>query len=284
MRAIATSLAGVCLAAILTGSAAPPMPTPQGPLIGITVASKVAAIAAEQPGKIVAVPVTDGTRVAKDDVLFELSSKLERLEVERLRSLADSNLIKQRAVAALRHAEQQEGRVRNLRDKEISSDSDLQAQAFELELAQLRVEQADIEQAQAANELAQAVERLDQRTVRSPFDGTVTQRFHSEGETVEKFVPVLEVMSLDPIWVEFDCPITEQHMFRVGGEVRVAPSFQPDDPRVGRILFVSQKASTSSHTFMVRAAVANTDLSWKAGLKMLVDLPPAAEVPSKPGK
>lgn len=283
MKTIITSLAGLCLATTFAAPESRPMPVPEGPYIGISIASKVAAIAAEQPGKIVDVPVADGDHVAKDDVLFRLSSKLEQLEVERLRSLADSGLIRQRAIAALRHAQQQEGRVRDLRDKEISSDSDLQAQAFEVELAQLRVEQADIEQAQAANELAQATERLDQRTIRSPFAGTVTQRFHAEGETVEKFVPVLEIMSLDPLWIEFDCPITEQQMFHVGDQVRVAPAFQPDDTRLGKILFISIKASTSSHTCMVRAAVPNADLSWKSGLKMVVDLPPAG-VPSKPGK
>jgi multidrug efflux pump subunit AcrA (membrane-fusion protein) len=175
-----------------------------------------------------------------------------------------------RARTGLEHAQKQEARVRQLRAKEISSDSDLQERVYELALARLRVNQAVMEQAQAANEFEQAVERLAQRTVSSPFQGVVAQRFKSVGETVEKFVPVLEVIDLDPLWVEFDCPVADERFFTVGTSVRVAPAVRPDDVRSAVIVYTSVKASPSSHTFMVRAAVDNPHHDWKSGLKMLV--------------
>jgi RND family efflux transporter MFP subunit len=230
------------------------------------------------------VPVVDGDRVAAQQVLFQLNSKLEELEVERLRDLAESDAPRKRAEAALRHAELEMGRVNDLRDKDISSDRDRQIQAHEVELAKIRLQQAELEQRQAKNELAQARERLEQRTLRSPFAGIVTQRLKSEGEAVERFVPVVEVMSLDPLWIEFDCPFGSEHLFHAGGDVVVAPAVRPADTRTARILFVSMKATASSHTFMVRAAVANEDLRWKTGLKMIIRQPLAEQVPSKPGK
>ena len=163
------------------------------------------------------------------------------------------------------------GRVRDLREKDIASDSDLEAQTLEVELARLRLEQADIEQAQAQNQLEQALERLNQRIVKCPFSGIVTQRMKSEGESVERFVPVLEVMGLDPLWIEFDCPVTSDNLFAVGSEVVVSPSVNPQDRRIGKIVYASMKAVASSHTFLVRAAVPNPDLRWKAGLKMVVE-------------
>jgi len=253
------------------------------PLIGVSVPSKVAAVAPEQAGKIRVVPVIDGDLVKKDDVLFELNSRLEELEVERLRPLAESDLIKLRALESLRRAEQQEGRVRDLRDKQISSGSDLEAQEFEVAVAKLRMQQAGMEQEQAKNELAQAIERLAQRTVRSPFDGVVTQRMKSEGESIEKFVPVIEVMCLDPLWIEFDCPVTERQLFALGSEVDVRPA-QYDELRKATVVHVSDKANASSHTFLVRAAVPNPDRTWKTGLKMLIQRPADPTVPAKPGK
>ena len=292
MQKTLVSLVGLALFSALAPTSPEPTPVPtpvptpafDGPLVGITVASKVASVAPEQAGKIVSVPVTDGDRVGPGTVLFQLSAKLEQLEVDRLRDLAESDFVQRRAEVSLRHAEQQEQRVRDLREKDIASDRELQLQVLEVELARLKVQQAGLEQTQAKNELAQAVERLAQRTVRSPFAGIVTQRWKGEGEAVEKFVPVLEVMSLDPLWIEFDCPVNDASQFDVGGEVVVAPAMDAKHSRTAKILFVSVKATAASHTFMVRAAVDNSDLSWKAGLKMTIQHAPTADTPSKPGK
>jgi RND family efflux transporter MFP subunit len=256
-----------------------------GDLIGVSAPSKVAAIAPEQAGKIIDVPVVEGQRVEKNGVLFQLSSRLEELEVARLRPIAEQDLITLRAQAGLRLAEQHESRVRDLRDKQIASESDLEEQQFEVEVAKLRQKQAGIEQAQARNELEQAIERLAQRTVRSPFDGIVTQRMKSEGESIEKFVPVVEVMCLDPLWIEFDCPVQDEHLFVKGNTIEVKPAMLASESRKAEILYVSNKAVASSHTFMVRAAVPNADLSWKTGLKMLITRPvDPTEPAAKPGK
>ena len=270
--------------AVLCGAIPPPeRPGPRASFVGITVPSKVATVSPEQAGKIVEVPVADGDRVDADDVLFRLNSTLEQLEVERLEALASSDLSERRAAAALAHAEQQAERVRDLRNKDISSERDLQDQLHEVELARLRLEQARLERAQAQNSLAQARARLAQRTVTSPFAGVVTQRLRGVGEAVEKFAPVVEVMSLDPLWIEFECPINEQHLFVKGGRALVAPAVRPDDTRVATVLFVSPKSTASSHSFTIRASVDNGDLTWKTGQKMTIE-PLDAEPPSKPGK
>lgn len=285
------AITGLCAALAVTrgGDGANASAAASAPLVGISVPSRAATVAPEQAGKIVELPYREGDRVEKDAVLFRLNSRLEELEVDRLRPIAEKNLIRLRAEISLRHAEQQERRVRDLREKDIASDSDLESQTVEVELARLRLEQADIEQAQAQNQLDQAIERLDQRTVKCPFAGLVTQRLKSEGESVERFVPVLEVMSLDPLWVEFDCPVTSDNLFAVGSEVVVSPSVNPQDRRIGKVVYASMKAVASSHTFLVRAAVPNPDLKWKAGLKMVVERAAAidtteAEAQPRPGK
>lgn len=256
------------------------------PLIGVTVPSKSATVAPEQPGKLVSLPFKEGDRVEKDQVLFRLNSTLQELEVERLRPLAESNLIKLRAEANLAHAERQARRVQDLRDQDIASDADLQTQQHEVTIARLKLQQADIEQIQARNQLKQAIEKLEQRAVKSPFAGIVTQRMKSEGESVERFVPVLEVMAFDPLWIEFDCPMYMRDTFAKGSDVVVAPSFNPEESRIGQVILHSMKATAASHTFVVRIAVPNEDRSWKSGQKMLIYEPtaPAGEATPKPGK
>ena len=108
----------------------------------------------------------------------------------------------------------------------------------------------------------------------------------SQGESVERFVPVLEVMCFDPLWIEFDCPMHKKNAFVPGSEVSVAPSYSPEDQRIGRVILHSMKATAASHTFVIRIEVPNKDRSWQSGLKMLVHEPavPEAVALPKPGK
>ena len=258
-----------------------PEASPPGSLVGISVPSKSALVSPEQAGKLVELAVRDGDRVTEDTVVFRLNANLEELEVERLQSLADSDLFERRAKVSLAHARQQAERMRNLHNEDISSQHELQKYEHELALAEIALEQAALDKKVASNQLAQAEERLTQRSVHSPFAGVVTARFKQAGEAVEKFVPVVEVMCLDPLWIEFECPIQQQREFRIGTKVVVAPARRPEDERVATVTFVSLKANASSHSFMIRAAVANPDHDWKTGLKMLIE-PTSTFDPSAP--
>ncbi|MFN9756677.1 MAG: efflux RND transporter periplasmic adaptor subunit [Planctomycetota bacterium] len=273
-------LSAFALAALWLPRGAVPGAAPTADLVGITVPSQVAAVAAEQDGKITAMPVQEMQRVEEGELLFELNATLEQLEVERLRALADSDVAGRRAAVMLAQVERDTKRIVEMAEQDIVSQSDLQAQQQELELARLRVDQAQLERAQAVNALRQAEERRAQRSVRSPFRGVVTQRLKSAGEAVEKFVPVVEVMSLDPLWIEFECPLTQQHLFRKGGTAVVAPTEAPDDKRTATILLTSVKSNASSHSFMVRAAVPNPELRWKTGQKMTVEADGAQPAPA----
>ncbi|MFN7672502.1 MAG: efflux RND transporter periplasmic adaptor subunit [Planctomycetota bacterium] len=273
-------LSAFALAALWLPRGPVPGAAPAADLVGITVPSQVAAVAAEQDGKITAMPVQEMQRVEEGELLFELNATLEQLEVERLRALADSDVAGRRAAVMLAQVERDTKRIVEMAEQDIVSQSDLQAQQQELELARLRVDQAQLERAQAVNALRQAEERRAQRSVRSPFRGVVTQRLKSAGEAVEKFVPVVEVMSLDPLWIEFECPLTQQHLFRKGGTAVVAPTEAPDDKRTATILLTSVKSNASSHSFMVRAAVPNPELRWKTGQKMTVEADGAQPAPA----
>lgn len=273
-------LSAFALAALWLPRGPVPGAAPAADLVGITVPSQVAAVAAEQDGKITAMPVQEMQRVEEGELLFELNATLEQLEVERLRALADSDVAGRRAAVMLAQVERDTKRIVEMAEQDIVSQSDLQAQQQELELARLRVDQAQLERAQAVNALRQAEERRAQRSVRSPFRGVVTQRLKSAGEAVEKFVPVVEVMSLDPLWIEFECPLTQQHLFRKGGTAIVSPSEAPDDTRTATILLTSVKSNASSHSFMVRAAVPNPELRWKTGQKMTVEADGAQPAPA----
>lgn len=230
---------------------------------------------------ITEMPKAEGETVAEGDVLFALSSEIEALEVKRLEALAASPLLVERAKKKLEHAEREEARVRQLSQENVASDVDLRKSELETAFAKNDYEQAKLDHLVLDNKLEQARVRLAQRTVKSPFSGRIVTWVRHPGEPAIKLEPVIEVATLDPLWVEFDCPIHDQRLFRLGRRVTVSPASQPGESREAEIVFVSVRATPSSHTFRVRLATSNPKQDWKAGLKMTIQLPADAKPSGK---
>lgn len=241
--------------------------------IGVSLPSYAAAIAAVQAGTIVEILVKDGEAVTSGQVLFRLGSTLENLEVERLKALVDSDVSVERARAALAYAKRTETRTKRLSNDGITSEADLDDRELEVQIAELKLKQAKLDKVMARNELKQAEARLDHRTLRSPVSGLVTQILKRHGEATEKLVPVLELMKLDPLWIEFECPVKDAAKFRRGTSVVVSPEARRSDRRTGKVEYLSMNANASSGTFRVRVSVVNTERVWKAGLKMWIEVP-----------
>ncbi len=249
--------------------------------VGGSMPSRAAAVGPEQAGVIVEMPKLEGATVAKGDVLFRLSSEIEALEVERLEALVDSTAAIDKAQKKLEHSRIVEQRLLRLMEKEISSDAELQGAQYARMIAEAEYTQALLERSLQANRLKQAKVRLAQRTVRSPVSGLVVAWHKQPGEPAVKLEPVVQVARLDPLWVAFDCPIRDQRLFRLETEVTVAPALEPNNERKAKVVFVSMRATPSSHTFRVRLSTANSTRDWKAGQKMLIRTgQPSAKPPS----
>ncbi len=82
--------------------------------VGVTLPSHVTAIAPEQAGTIVDLPVGEGDVVERGKVVFRLSSKLQRLRVDRLITLTNSDLSVRRALATFEHSSRLKDRLAEL--------------------------------------------------------------------------------------------------------------------------------------------------------------------------
>ncbi len=284
--------ASLCIAVATLIGVSPPWPSEiagptHSPLttedFGVSLPSHVASISPEQSGTLVELPVAEGEVVKQGQVLFRLSSQLQKLRVDRLETLTKSDLAVRRAKAAFEHATRLGARLGELSKRNIASGAEIQNHDLETLLARLKYEQAKLDQVLLTNELEQARSLLEQLTVRSPIDGVVTELFKHRGEASEKLLPVLQVARLDPLWVEFECPVKNQELYSIGSTVMLSPSARPGETRVGRVVHLSDQANPSSHTFRVRVALPNKGHAWKAGLKMRISPSGPATGSAKPG-
>lgn len=125
----------------------------------------------------------------------------------------------------------------------------------------------------AGLELKQQQEVLAQRTIRSPINGVVVERFLSPGERVgnEKIVKIAQI---DPLNVEVIAPVELFGSIRSGmtGEVRFQPLLL--GAYKARVALVDKVIDAASGTFGVRLELANPGNRIPAGIKCKVRFAP----------
>jgi len=143
-------------------------------------------------GVIESVEYTEGTRVAKGDLLIKLDPRPFAAEVNRLKAQRDA------AKAALKQAQLEERRSSSLRKNKAISAEEADARVFQ---AQQR--QAELASVEAALEAARL--NLEFTDIRSPLNGVASNAFIQPGNTVNANSSVLtNLVSTDQLHAYFD--------------------------------------------------------------------------------
>jgi HlyD family secretion protein len=168
-----------------------------------------ATISTEVDGRIVRLPVEEGARVRKGELLVELSSREARAAVAEARAQLAA------AEAALRLAESDLGRDSRLRDAEIISDQRLDRSMSECAAARARRDAARAT-------LDRLSARLAKMRITSPLAGEVITRQAEPGETVSIGAPLLQVADLSRIRVEAEVDEFDAARLSLGALATVA--------------------------------------------------------------
>lgn len=241
------------------------------PALGCLIeASAIVEVGASVIGVISSVAVERGDVVKKGDVLATLESGVERAAV----LLAQAKLQNRADILSARtqhdYAQKKALRTAELTDlKFVSPQAREQADA-ESTLAGMRVTQVLEQQSLATQELAMARAQLAQRTLLSPVNGVVAERYMSVGERVENR-PVLKVAQIDPLRVEVVLPAARFGSLKVGMSARVQPELPGMGPQKATVAIVDRVIDAASNTFRVRLTLPNPDLGLPSGVRCKVE-------------
>ena len=204
---------------------------------GHTAPVRAVQLKAETSGRVVEVPVAEGSVVEPGTVLARLDLRDRESKVRQM-------------AAAQAQRELEYEAARKLGAKQFQSETRV-AEA----LAQLEAARAELVQT-----------RLDlvRTAIAAPFKGVVEQRMVEVGAFVEPGDPVAEVIEQDPFLVVGDAPEAMVARFEVG-EPGIA---QLADGRTaqGHIRFVATQADEATRTFRVELEVPNPDGRLPAGM------------------
>jgi membrane fusion protein (multidrug efflux system) len=226
---------------------------------GQLLAKEHAKIAAEVGGRITEVLIDEGARVEAGAEVLAIDPERRSLEQDSARARVEE------ARESVREDEREFRRMRDLRARKVASQTQLDQAETDLKLAKSRLLAAEAQ-------LGVAERALRDATVTAPFSGLIARRTVSRGEFVAPGQELFELVSLDPVEVEFR--LTEIDSGRVAlGQmvgVRVAPF--PDETFGATVTFVSPTIDTRTRTLRVKAQLENPEGRLRPGLFARVDL------------
>ena len=210
--------------------------------------------------------VKRGDRVRKGAVLAVLRNDIDRAALSVAQSRAAADAEEKAAVANYDFSKQRRARAEELLRKEFVSKQALDQAIAEDEIAKQKLAQAREQRRIYVREASLAQQRLDERTIRSPIDGIIVERYLTAGERVEE-KPLLRVVKIDPLRVEAILPSALYGQIAAGTTARIQPETPNSAPVTATVTLVDKVLDAASGTFRVRLQLPNPDGAVPAGLR-----------------
>lgn len=227
---------------------------------------RVVEVGAPVVGVLEHVHVERGDVVRAGQPLATLRADVERAAVAAAATRAEIDAEVRAALAAGALADQKLKRTQQLVAQEFMSPQALEQARAEADVASEKVQQARSQQAVWRRERDVAAAQLGLRTVRSPLDGIVTERYAQPGERVEER-PLLRVAVIDPLRVELMLPTEHYRRVSLGQVIVVHPELPGAEPVGAEVVRIDPVLDPASNTFRVRLRLSNAGGKLPAGLR-----------------
>jgi membrane fusion protein, multidrug efflux system len=207
--------------------------------IGTVEAVHGVTVAADLPGLVSRIEFQSGKKVRAGDVLVRLDTRQEQAQLasaEAQRSLTTVNF----------------ERMKGLREKGITS--------------QAEYDKAAAEQKQAVAQTGETRASIGRKTIRAPFTGVLGIRQVNLGQYLKAGDPIVELQSLDPIYVNFAVPQQQLGDLRVGAEVGVTAQGIEKSAANGKITAINSIVDEATRNIQVQATLANPEGKLRPGM------------------
>ena len=253
-------------------------PVEKGKIISIVTATgKVEAktnvnISSDVMGKIIDLPIIDGQKVEKSQLLVQIDKTQSLAEVDQMRALLASAEISQ-----------DQAQIEFNRQKQLS-ERKLISQA-EYDLAKNSLDRAAQTVKQYKANLASAINQLEKYTIRAPIAGTITQLNSKLGENVmvgtmnNAGTVIMVISDLSEIVVKANVDETDIASLALNQDVKISLDAFPDTSFGGKVTEIGNAAKSSVYgvqdqvtNFEVTVLITESVAGIKPGMNSSVDI------------
>lgn len=254
-------------------------------------------VSAEVPGRVSAIHVDFGHDVKRGQVVAELDKQELNLQLERSKAALAQALarlgldpgqenVRPETTPAIRQAQAQmedaKSKYRNasnlVKTGDISQErftemeKQFQARMAVLEAAkdEARTLYASVQALQAEVKLAE--KRVNDATVRAPFDGSVSEKLVSPGEYLKENEPIVTLVKTHPLRLRVEVPETATGAVKVGTELRFKTDAAPGSEFKATVRKLNPSLDSKSRTLTAEARLAQADGRLRPGMFVQVEL------------
>ena len=214
--------------------------------------------------------VKTGDVVTRGQPLAQLEASVERARVKlaQLQAKSDSDIQNRRE--QLRYAKRYLKRMTELLAQNSVSQYEKDKAETEMALAQIELNKAREEKRIAEVNLELALTQLELRTLKSPIDGIVVDRYAEPGESVRDR-SIMKLAQVDPLKVELIAPTEYFGLIRKGMTVEIFPEQPANQVFTATVTLVDQLIDPASGSFTVRMMLPNPDDRLVGGVNCVAE-------------
>ena len=196
-------------------------------------------LSADLPGIVTSIQFESGSHATNGQLLVQLDTRQEEAQLRT-------------AAAKLDLARQNLERARDLSAKRVIAQS-----AYDETKSQYDAARASVDETQAT---------IDRKTIRAPFEGFIGIRQINAGQYLKSGDPIVQLESLDPIYVNFALPQQNISKLHVGQAIQLQADGLPDKVFKGSISAINSMVDTSTRNIQIQATVPNPEHLLRSGM------------------
>jgi len=221
-------------------------------------------------GRVSEILVKEGDSVRKNTLIAALDDRTEKIKVEELKASAEDRIRINVATAELNQKELDLKKLSSAQKKGAVTKWELEHARLNAQIATLSLETVILEHRQNQRRYKHAMSQLGRMQITTPITGQVEKVLVNPGESVKSLDPVIQIIQIDPLWIDVPVPLPQVTELNKGQLVSVLfPSAGPDETASGKIIHISSIADAASDTVRIRVAVPNLK-KHKAGERVII--------------
>ncbi len=239
---------------------------------GFTEPYRVINVAAAEIGILTKIEVREGDAVGEKQILARLNDGVLRASLRIAEAGMKSQGQLNSANAELRLKTDRLEKLKELRISDNASQQEVDRAGTEVEISQSRVLAAEEALLVKKLEFERIEVQLEQRIMRSPINGVVTEIFKDIAEHVSPTDPiVMTVVQLDPLYATFSVSSSEAEALKREQSVRVSIGSKRSKVQ-GIVEFISPVTNAESGTVRVKVRLPNSKGEHRSGERCILIL------------
>jgi len=227
-----------------------------------------AEIKPEYGGVVTQVHVNDWAKVRKGDPLLKVDTREGEVILQRAKAALEmARAGRLEADAALARADREYDRAVKLQESGLLTRQGMDDARTQKEAAAARIAAAAAQVEAAGEDVAHATTRISKAVVRSPFDGTVSERLVNAGDLVGEMQKVVfRLVDNRLLELTMSVPSAGMASLRAGQPVRFSTDAFPGREFGGKVAHINPSVNPGDRSVRVIAEVPNVPEVLKGGL------------------